>query len=205
MSAAVAYDAVIAGKRAITNRVEHTKLVCQSPGLLLVEPHQGRVQTELLVHRKVERRVQALDEAISAIRITAEVSLSHTRYDVVDAMIAGINGSDGDEEEVPARHECRGVGVAFLFLCFNVETWVSQTSRGAELRDKADVHAFPGNTSLIAQLFGNLYLYYVPLPIAETEGSHFIEMLESPIEASCGVLSARKNYESTCHLSPIAF
>jgi hypothetical protein len=41
--------------------------------------------------------------------------LSHTRYDVVDAMIAGINGSDGDEEEVPARHECRVVGVAFLF------------------------------------------------------------------------------------------
>ena len=152
MSAAVAYDAVIAGKGSIADSIEHTKFVCQSPGLLLVEPHQGCVQTELLVHCKVERRVQTLDETISAIRITAEVSLSNARYDVVDAMIAGIDGSNRDEEEVPARHECRGVGVAFLFLCFNVETWVSQAARGAELRDEADVHAFPGNTSLIAQL-----------------------------------------------------
>ena len=120
MSAAVAYNAVITGKRAITNHVEHTKLVGKCPSLLLVKPHQGRVQTELLIHRKVERRVQTLDETISAIRITAEVSLSNARYDVVDAMIAGIDGSNRDEEEVPARHECRGVGVAFLFLCFNV-------------------------------------------------------------------------------------
>ena len=69
MSAAVTNDAVIACKGAITDGIEHSKLVCQSPSLLFVEPHQRRMDAELLVHSEIERRVQALDEAVSAIRV----------------------------------------------------------------------------------------------------------------------------------------
>ena len=121
MSAAVTNDAVIAGERSITDCIEHAKLVRQSPSLLFIEPHQGRMQAELLIHSEIERRVQALDEAVSTIRITAEVSLSHTCYDVVDAVIASIDGSHGKEEKVASRHKSSGVGRTFLLLFFDIK------------------------------------------------------------------------------------
>ena len=199
MTATVAHNAVVAGEGTIANRVEHPKLVGKCPSLLFVEPHQRCMQAKLLVHRKVERRVQALDEAIPAIRVTAEVCLPNARYDVVDAVIACIDGSDRNEEEIPSRHESRGVGVAFFSLCFNLEFFIGQAAFRTELRYETDIHAFPRYTSLFAKLLCYLNLLNMPLSIAETEGSHLVEMLESPIKASCGVLSARKNYESVGH------
>ena len=198
MSATVAHYAVVAGEGAITYGIEHAEFIGQSPSLLLVEPHKRRMQTELLIHSKIERCVQALDEAVSAVRIAAEVCLPHTCYDVVYAVIAGIDGSDGKEEEVPAWHKGSGVGRPFLFLCFDIKVRICQAARRTELRDETDVHTFPRHTSLLTKFLCYLDLFCMPLPIKESEGSHLIKVLECPIEASRAVLAARKNYKCTC-------
>ena len=121
MSAAVTNDAVIAGEGAVAYGVEHAEFVGQGPGLLLVAPHQRCVQAELLVHSQVERRIQALNESVTTIGITAEVCLTYTRDDVVDAVIASIDGSHGKEEKVSSRHKSSGVGRTFLLLFFDIK------------------------------------------------------------------------------------
>ena len=189
MSATVAHDAVVTGECAIADGVEDAKFVGQCPCLLFVEPHQGRVQAELLVHSEVERRVEALDEAVSAVGIAAEISLSDTCDDVVDAMVAGIDGCNGDEEEIASGHEGRGVGSVLLLLCLDVEVLVRQAAQRAKLADEADVHAFPRHTGFIAELFCDVNLRDVTLPIAKAKRTHFVEVLEGPVEASRGVLS----------------
>ena len=150
MSAAVAYDAVVAGEGAVADGVEHSQLVGQCPCLLFVEPHEWSVQAELLVHGEIEGCVEALDEAVPAVGVAAEVGLSYARDDVVDAMVACIDGSYGDEEEVASGHEGRRVGRVFLLLFLDVEVGVCQAARGTELRDEADVHAFPGDACFVA-------------------------------------------------------
>lgn len=196
MSATIAHDAVVAGEGAVTNCVEYAEFVSQCPSLLLVEPHEGRVQAELLVHRKVKRHIKALDEAVATIGVAAEVGLPNTRNDIIDAVIAGIDGCNRDEEEVSAGYECCRVGVSILLLRFDVEFRVCQAASGTELADEADVHAFPRDTRLGTKLFCYLNLCDMPLPIAEAEGMYLVKMLECPVEAGCAVLPARKNNES---------
>ena len=62
MPAAVARNAVIAGKRFVAHDIQHPQFIGQRPRLLLVNPHQRRMDNELLVHRKIERDVERLDE-----------------------------------------------------------------------------------------------------------------------------------------------
>ena len=195
MSATVTYDTVIAGEGTVAYGVEHAEFVGQGPGLLLVAPHQRCVQAELLVHSQVERRIQALNESVTTIGITAEVCLTYTRDDVVDAVIASIDGSDGNKEKVTPGYKGSGVGRTFPFLLLDFEREVCQAARWTELGDEADIHTFPGDASLFCQLFCYLDLLGMPLSIAESEGSHLVKMLEGPKETGCAVLSTGEYYK----------
>ena len=195
MSATVTNDAVVASEGTIADDIEYTQFICHCPGLLFVAPHQGCVQAELLVHCQVERHVQALDEAVATIWITAEVCLPDASDNVVDAVIASIDGSDGNKEKVTPGHKSGGVGRTFFFLLLDFEREVCQTARGTELGNEADVHTFPGDASFFCQFFCYLYLDSMPLSVMEREGTNLVEVFECPKETGCAVLSAGENYK----------
>ncbi len=94
LAAAVAYDAVVARERAVAYDGIDAQLVGQGPCLGLVQPHQGRVDAELVVHGQVECHVQALDEGVATVGIAAEVCLPHAGDQIVDA-------ADGIDDDKP--------------------------------------------------------------------------------------------------------
>ena len=75
VAAAVAGNAVVAGEGAGADEVEDAEFVGEGPGLGLVEPHEGRVDHELLVHGEVERHVETFDKSVAAVGIAREISL----------------------------------------------------------------------------------------------------------------------------------
>ena len=105
---AVAFDAIVTSECLVADDVKHTQVICQFPGLCLVNPHQRGVDDELLVHRQVERHVQGTDEGVAAVGIARIVGLRHTGHKVHNAVLTSIDGSDGEEKEVATWHE--GVG-----------------------------------------------------------------------------------------------
>ena len=128
MSTAVTHDAVVAGERPIADCVEYAEFISQSPCLLLVAPHKGRVQAELFTKSQIECNIQTLDKTIATIRVATEVCLPNTCNDVEDAVITGIDGSNREEEEVTPRYECSGVGIILPFFLLDVEYGVCQTA-----------------------------------------------------------------------------
>ena len=137
MSATVANDAIVAGECTIADDVEHTKFVSKCPRLLLVAPHERRMQVELvfvLLQRcrqtqcQVERHIQTFDKVVATVWIAAEVRLSHTCDDVVDTMIVGIDGSNGEEDEITSRNEGGRIGVTFSFFLFYVQFGICQAA-----------------------------------------------------------------------------
>lgn len=100
MSTTISRDTVITSQRFVTYKFEHSKLVCQRPGLRFVNPHQWCVQYELLVHSQVQRHVKRLDESIPAIGITAEIGLRHPRHNMINPPLAGVNGGYTQENRL---------------------------------------------------------------------------------------------------------
>ena len=103
MSTTISRDTVITSQRFVTYKFEHSKLVCQRPGLRFVNPHQWCVQYELLVHSQVQRHVKRLDESIPAIGITAEIGLRHPRHNMINPPLAGVNGGYTQEKQMGAN------------------------------------------------------------------------------------------------------
>ena len=54
---------------------------------------------------QVERYVETLDKRVAAIGIARVVRLRYTRDDMANAVLAGIDSSDTQEEEVAAGHD----------------------------------------------------------------------------------------------------
>ena len=186
VAAPVALDAVVAGQGLMAHQVEHAQLVGQGPGLALVYPHEGRVQDELLLHALIERYVQAFDERVAAVGVTAVVGLGHAGDDVVDAALARIDGGNGQEEQVAARHESVGqtaLGLPFIHVDGSIGQGVA-----AQLGDKADVHRVPMHLGLMGYPAGALHLGRMLLAVAEGERPHLAEALLGPIQAGGGVL-----------------
>ena len=137
MSAAIAHNAIVAGEGAIADDIEHAKFIGKRPSLLLVAPHERRMQVELVfvlfqrcrqTHCQVERHIQTFDKVVATVWIAAEVRLSHTCDDVVDTMIVGIDGSNGEEEEITTRNEGGRIGVTFSFFLFYVQFGICQAA-----------------------------------------------------------------------------
>ena len=105
MSAAIALNAVVTRQRLIPYYIHHPHLVGHLPSLGFVKPHQRGMNAELLIHSQVKRDIQTLNETVATIGITTEISLTHTCYQIVNTLIAGINSSNGEEEHIPARNK----------------------------------------------------------------------------------------------------
>ena len=94
MSASITLNAIVARQCFIPYYIHHPHLVSHLPRLGFVQPHQGRMDSELFLNGQVERHIQALDKAVATVRITAEVRLADTRHQIIDALVAGIYRSD---------------------------------------------------------------------------------------------------------------
>ena len=117
MAATVALHTVVAGQRVVAHQVEHAQFVGQSPCLAFVDPHQRRMQDELLVHGQVQGHIQTFDKRVPTIRITAEVRLRHPGHNMVDAPFTGIHGSNADEEQVtPGNKRIRTMPLGLLLI-----------------------------------------------------------------------------------------
>ena len=91
MAATVALHTVVAGQRVVAHQVEHAQFVGQSPRLAFVDPHQRRMQDELLVHGP--------------------------GHNMVDAPFTGIHGSNADEEQVtPGNERIRTMPLGLLLI-----------------------------------------------------------------------------------------
>ena len=191
MAASVAGDAVVARQGVVAHQVEHAQAVGQRPGLGLVEPHQRGVDDELRVHRQVQRHIHRADERVTAIGIAAEVGLRHARHQVPDAPLAGMDGGDGQEEQVAPGHE--GVGHAALGLL------AVHGHRGVRQRvvpqsaDEGRVHDLEVYAGLGGYGACQFYFLLVLLPVAEAQGVHFGKLLFGPKQAGGGVLSATED------------
>ena len=181
MATAVAGNAVVAGERAVTYGVEHAEAVCQGPRFALVNPHERRVDDELLFHGKVERHVERTDEAVATVGVAGEVGLRHTRHQVADAALAGIDGCNAQEEKVAAGHKRVGRSVGGLHLVHHYGL-VRQRIVG-EGAYETHIHAVEMDTGFAGYLFGQVHFVDVLLTIDETEGIHFLEVLLCPKEA----------------------
>ena len=193
MAAAVAWDAVVAGQRLVADDVEHAEAVGQGPGGTFVNPHQGRMDDKLLVHRQVERYVETLDKRVAAIGIARVVRLRYARDDMANAVLAGIDSSDTQEEEVAARNEGVGRRVGG-FLLVHLDGRVGQ-GVAAQLPDEGRGEFVEMHACLGGQLFGHLCFQYVLLPIVKAEGEDFLEVCFGPVEAGRGVLTAAENHQ----------
>lgn len=193
MAAAVAWDAVVAGQRLVADDVEHAEAVGQGPGGTFINPHQGRMDDKLLVHRQVERYVEALDKRVAAVGIARVVRLRYTRDDMANAVLAGIDGGDTQEEEVAARHEGVGRRVGG-FLLVHLDGRIGQ-GVAAQLPDEGRGEFVEMHACLGGQLFGHLRFQYVLLPIIKAEGEDLLEVCFGPVEAGRGVLTAAENHQ----------
>lgn len=193
VAATVARDAVVASQCLVADDVEHAEAVGQGPGGTFVNPHQGCVDDKLLVHREVERYVEALDKRVAAVGIARVVRLRYARDDMANAVLAGIDGSDTQEEEVAARHEGVGRRVGG-FLLVHLDGRVRQRV-AAQLPDEGRGEFVEMHARLGGQLFGHLRFQYVLLPIVKAEGEDFLKVSLGPVEAGRGVLTAAENHQ----------
>ena len=193
MAAAVAWDAVVASQRLVADDVEHAEAVGQGPGGTFVNPHQGRMDDKLLLHRQVERYVETLDKRVAAIGIARVVRLRYARDDMANAVLAGIDSSDTQEEEVAAGHEGVGRRVGGLLLV-HLDGRIGQ-GVAAQLPDEGRGEFVEMHIRLGGQLFGHLRFQYVLLPIVKAEGEDFLEVCFGPVEAGRGVLTAAENHQ----------
>lgn len=116
VSASVTDDTVVTRQRFVADDVEDSELVSHCPSLCLVYPHQRGVDDKLFVHRKVEADVKTLDERVAAVGIARKVCLADTSNYVADVMLAGIDGSNAQEEEVATGYKRVGGCALWLFL-----------------------------------------------------------------------------------------
>lgn len=193
MAAAIARDAVVAGERLLAYEVEDAQPVGQRPCLGFVQPHQRRVNHKLLVYAEVERYVERFDERVSAVGVTAVIRLAHARYEVGDAALAGVDGGDGEEEQVSSGHECVGRAV-LRFLLIHGYSGVGERV-APQMTDEGHVHLLPVEAGFAGDRLGHLHFLHVFLPIDEREGVDFLKMLLGPKEAGGGVLSTAKHHE----------
>ena len=88
-----------------------TELMRELPGRGLVQPHQRRVQLEVLGHAEVERGLQRLDGLVAAIRIAGVIGLAHAADDVTDAAPVGQRRGEGEKHQIAAGHERVGQAI----------------------------------------------------------------------------------------------
>ena len=158
----------------MAHQVEYAQFVRQCPCLRFVYPHQGGMDNELLVHGKVERDVERLDERVPAIGIAAEVGLRYARHEMPDAPLTGIYGGDAQEEQVAPGYERIWEGVfGFRF----VHRYGSVGERVfAQLPDKRHVHHIEMHFRLPCDFACDFHFLHVLLPVEEAECIHFLEM-----------------------------
>src|ERR1700716_3027651 len=160
-----------------------------------MEPHQRRVQFELLVHTEIERDLQRPDGLIAAIRIAGIIGLAHAADDVRDAAPVGQRSRKGQKHQIAAGHEgvgqsvfahrdrdiARQRGVGDRGQCRNVQG-VAVTEFGRPVR--------PQRFHALQQTVAAIKLDGMTLPVIETEHLDVRKTLQSPCETGGGILSA---------------
>lgn len=191
MSAAVSGDAVVAGECLVTDDVECSQLVGQSPGLAFVQPHQWGVDDKLLLHGQVEGDVQALDECIAAVGIAGIVRLRYSCHEMAYSQLAGMDGSYAQEEEVTSRYKRVGQGVCRLFLIHH--DVVAGEGILSQCANQRDIHFLEMYSRFMGQTFGKFHFEYMFLTVCKGEGIDFVKVLFGPIQTGGRVLSSTKN------------
>ena len=115
----------------------------------------------------------------------------------MDAMFAGIDGSDGEEEEVASRHEgvggrdasIGGVGRGSGWFFVHHDAAVGQGASCAELADEGYVSFFEGYACFLGDAPCNIDFGLVFLSVTEAEGTDFVKVFLCPKEAGGAVLS----------------
>ncbi len=76
------------------------------PGCRFVDPHQGRVQYEPLLHSQIQGDLERLDGVVAAIRIPGIIGLAHSSDEVAQPSTVSQGGSKGQKDQVAARNKC---------------------------------------------------------------------------------------------------
>lgn len=194
MPTPVTRDAIVASQGFMAYQIQHAQLVGQRPCVGLVYPHQWRMDNELLIHRQIERHVQALDKAITAIGITAKVGLRYPCHQVMDALLTGYDGGDAQEKQVATRHEGVRERTGGLHLVHRYRSIGQRVL--AQLADKGDIHRAELYTGLTGYLACQFHLFHMLLTIDEAQRHDFLKLLLCPKQASGRVLSTTEYYQS---------
>ena len=178
MSAAVSRYAVVAGQGLVSDEVKGSEAVCKFPGLCLVNPHQGSVDGELLVHREIEGDIERFDEGVPAVGIAAEVRLGHSGHKIEDASFPGENCRNAQKEKVPSGDECVREGIGRLFRV-HFDGSVSQGVR-SEMTNKRDVHHIEFHTEFPGDFSCHFDFKFVFLAVSEGQGCDLAEVFQCP-------------------------
>ena len=86
------------------------KLLGETPGGRLVDPHQRREDRKIPVHTQRKRRLGRANRRVAAIGIAGVVGFAHAADERADPAPVSQSGGEGQEQNIAARHE--GVGKA---------------------------------------------------------------------------------------------
>ncbi|CDN43963.1 hypothetical protein BN871_DW_00290 [Paenibacillus sp. P22] len=191
LPAAVGRHAVVAGQRFFPDEFKGSQLIRQLPYLFLVQPHERRLDDEILLHRQIERHVQRLDEDVPAIRISAEVRLAHSGDKRGRSDPFGQDGGKRQEHQVASRHERIRESSRFGSVRYR-EVLPRQRAR-SKLSEQAHVQHMVADAEFCRDGCGALELQRMALSVPEGDGLHFLIALQCPEQAGRAVLASAEN------------
>ncbi len=77
------------------NQIRTAELLCQSPRLCLVDPHERSVQNEADFGAQINGDLQRFDRVVPAVRIAGVIGLTHACNDVLQATTVGMGRCEG--------------------------------------------------------------------------------------------------------------
>ncbi len=179
--------------------IQVTVVIRQCPGLGLVEPHQGGFEANGAIQPQGDRLIECLDELVAAIGVAGKVGLAHPGDHRLGAHLIGVNGGQGQEQDVAPRYE--GIGQAVILQLTAHRNIVPGQGRDGELPQHGDVHHLVGgNAKRPGQPARGLYLRPVALAVIEGDGVHFVIKSLSLHQTGGAVLSSTEYHDGFFHV-----
>src|SRR3984893_10910820 len=184
------------------------------PGCRFVDPHQGRVQYEPLLHSQIQDDLERLDGVVAAIRIPGIIGLAHSSDEVAQPSTVSQGGSKGQKYQVAARNKrVRQATLPNFDGYLACQRGVGNLPKGSEIDRVLIAQTLaPGAVEFChggPNLIATGKFDPVPLTVVEPDGFDPFEPIKRPSETRRGVLATGEQDErslSGAHISssPIA-
>lgn len=194
---AVPLDAVVAGERFMTYKIETTELVGKRPRFLLCQPHERRFNDKLVIHREVQRDVQGFDEHVPTVRITAEIGLADSGHDMVSPHLFGVDARVCQKNHVSAVHEGRR---KFIVIASGDGHIGPRQRAGRQLVQQVEVQDLVRHLKPFCDPLRTLYLQCMALVVVKSERQNLVKPLLGPYQTGRTILSTAEDDYGTFRL-----